>query len=249
MAQNQGLLAHRERREKSSRKLCISSQTEPRRDKHFLREVDESSREFLEVVSGRGAGVIAMTSLAETIDTALAAVGPETEDLLRDVVAEFEALPLAEEERLAVLATSIAAIAHRHHRRHVSVYLEAVRTWSLEIAEVVKPAPTELRYIPRPAAIEQAARHFFDGLDSVIDRMQIQGIDVRDRLVTELAVMARFLGRHDANTISIAIIAVNRALADLNYQRGAAVQVPMREVTAAPVSAEELAAMPPRGTA
>jgi len=189
-----------------------------------------------------------MTSLAETIDTALAAVGPETEDRLRDVVAEFEAQALADEERLAVLATSIAAIAHRHHSRHISVYLEAVRTWSLEIAEVVKPAATELRYIPKPAAIEQTARRFYDGLDGVIDRMQLQGIDVRDRLVTELAVMARFLGRHDGNTISIAIIAVNRALADPDYRRGAVVQVPMREVASA-ISAEELAVMPPRGTA
>ena len=52
-----------------------------------------------------------MTSLAETIDTALAAVGPETEDRLRDVVSDFEGQALADEERLAALATSIAAIA------------------------------------------------------------------------------------------------------------------------------------------
>lgn len=190
-----------------------------------------------------------MTSLAETIDTALAAVGPETEDRLRDVVAEFEALGLADEERLAALATSIAAIAHRHHRRHVSVYLDAIRTWSLEIAEMLKPAATELRYIPKSTAIEEAARRFYDGIDDVIDRMQMQGIDVRDRLVTELAVMARFLGQHDVNTISIAIFAVNRALADPSYLRGAAVQVPMREVASASTSAEELAAMPPCGNA
>lgn len=190
-----------------------------------------------------------MTSLAETIDTALAAVGPETEDQLRDVVSDFEALALADEERLAALATSIAAIAHQHHRRHVPVYLEAVRTWSLEIAALVKPAATELRYIPNCAAIEDAARRFYGGLDGVIDRMQIQGIDVRDRLVTELAVMARFLGQHDGNTISIAIIAVNRALSDPSYRRGAAVQVPLREVSSAGMSAEELAAMPPQGRA
>ena len=52
-----------------------------------------------------------MSSIAETIDIALAAVGPETEGRLRDVVAEFEALTLAAEERVSALATAIAAIA------------------------------------------------------------------------------------------------------------------------------------------
>src|SRR5215469_11924965 len=98
-----------------------------------------------------------MSSLAETIDTALAAVGRETEDQLRDVSADFEALKLADEERVSALATAIATIAVQYHKRHVSAYLEAVRTWSIEIAELLQPPRTELRYIPDTATIEAAA--------------------------------------------------------------------------------------------
>ena len=190
-----------------------------------------------------------MTSLAETIDTALAAVGPETEGRLRDVVAGFEALTLADEERVSALATAVAAIAKGHHGRHVSVYLEAVRTWSLEISEMLQPAPAELRFIPETAVVEEAARGLYGGLDAVIERMRREGVDVRDRLVTELAVVARFLGQHDQQTIAIAMIAVARAVADPAYRRGAVVRVPLREVAAAPSLMPDIARMEPQGRA
>ncbi|HTS94864.1 MAG TPA: hypothetical protein VMG55_22825 [Stellaceae bacterium] len=190
-----------------------------------------------------------MSSIAETIDIALAAVGPETEGRLRDVVAEFEGLTLAQEERVSALATAVAAIAKGHHGRHVSVYLEAVRTWSLEISEMLQPAKMELRFIPETGVIEDAARTLYCGLDAVIDRMRREGIDIRDRLVTELAVVARFLGQHDSQTIAIAMIAVNRALADPNYRRGAVVRVPLREVAGAFSQALDIARMEPQGRA
>jgi len=190
-----------------------------------------------------------MTSLAETIDTALAAVGPETEGRLRDVVAGFEALALADEERVAALATAVAAIAKGHHGRHVAVYLEAVRAWSLEIAEMLQPTPAELRFIPDASVIEDAARNLYAGLDAVIERMRREGVDVRDRLVTELAVVARFLGQHDAQTIAIAMMAVGRALTDPAYRRGAEVRVPLREVWAAPSLIRDISSMGPQGRA
>jgi hypothetical protein len=191
----------------------------------------------------------AMTTLAETIDTALAAVGPETESRLRDVVDGFEALELADEERVSALATTVAAIATQYHKRHVSVYLEAVRTWSLEIAEMLKPAPTELRYIPNSEAIEGAARRLYDGLDAVIERMRTEGVDVRDRLITELAVVTRFLGQHDPNTVTIAMMAVSRALGDPGYQRGTVVRVPLRQVAATATMELDLETLEPRGNA
>jgi len=190
-----------------------------------------------------------MTSLAETIDTALAAVGRETEDQLRDVSGDFEALALADEERVSALATAIAAIADQYHKRHVPAYLEAVRTWSLEIAEILQPSPTELRYIPDTPTIEAAARRLCAGLDGVIDRMRKEGVEVRDRLITELAAVTRFLGQHDPNTITIAVMAVNRALRDPQYRRGAVVRVSLREVAASPGIEPGLATMETRGTA
>lgn len=190
-----------------------------------------------------------MPSLAETIDTALAAVGRETKDQLRDVSGEFAALKLADEERVSALATAIATIAVQYHKRHVSAYLEAVRTWSIEMAEVLQPAPTELRYIPDTSTIEAAAQRLCSGLDSVIDRMRQGGIDIRDRLITELALVTRFLGQHDPNTITIAVMAVSRALSDPQYRRGAVVRVPLREIASTGAAEPSLATMEPRGTA
>src|SRR5262249_11925787 len=188
-----------------------------------------------------------MASLAETIDTALAAVGRETEDQLRGVSGEFEALKLADAERIAALATAIAAIAARYHKRHVSAYLEAVRAWSLEMAEMAQPRPMELRYVADTGTIEAAARLLCLGLDGVIDRMRAGGGDGRDPLIAELALGARFLGRDESNTITVALVAVNRALSDPQYRHGAVVQVPLRGVPAG--AATSLATMEPRGTA
>ena len=79
-----------------------------------------------------------MSSLAETISSALRAVGPATEDRLRDIIADFDGLNLSAEERLSAVATTVAATAATHHKRHKPVYLDAVRTWSLEIAQELK---------------------------------------------------------------------------------------------------------------
>src|SRR6476620_1707055 len=87
-----------------------------------------------------------MSSLAETISIALQAVGPATGDRLRDIIVDFDGLNLIEEERLAAVATAIAATACTHHARHKAVYLDAVRTWSLEIAAELRPAPPRLRF-------------------------------------------------------------------------------------------------------
>jgi len=79
--------------------------------------------------------------------------------------------------------------------------------------------------------------------------MRSQGIEIRDRLVTELAVFARFLGQHDRTTIAIALMAVTRALNDPAYRRGVIVRVPLREVTHKPASVPDLGSMEPRGCA
>jgi hypothetical protein len=190
-----------------------------------------------------------MSSLAETIENAIAAVGVETESRLRDVTSAFQSLDLEDEERVAALATSIAAIAHRYHRRHISVYLEAVRSWSLEISGILHPTPTEHRYIPDRELIAESALCLYGGLDLVIESMRVHSVDIRDRLITELAVFARFLGQHDATTITIAVMAVSRALNDRTYERGAVVRVPLRQVALAPANSCDLGAMEPRGRA
>jgi len=190
-----------------------------------------------------------MSSLAETINSALAAVGPATEGRMRELLAEFGELSLSDEDRLSALATVIAAAAATHHRRHMAVYLEAVKTWSLEIADALEPAPLRFASFPAGGPIEEGAEILISGLDGLIDAMTQAGVGIQDRLVTELAVVARLLGQPDANTIPFTLMTVGRTLADRDYQPGEVVFVPLRE-TIRPLSRDSrLESLAPRGVA
>lgn len=190
-----------------------------------------------------------MSSLVETINTALAAVGPVTEQRLREVMTQFGELNLGDEDRLSALATAVGAAAATHHRRHKGVYLEAVRTWSLEIAEALEPAPLRLAGVPVGGPVEEAAEILIAGLDGLIDAMIQAGVRVQDRLVTELAVVARLLGQHDANTIHMTLMTVAEIIRDPGYQAGEVIRVPLYD-TVLPLSRHaRLEALTPRGVA
>jgi hypothetical protein len=190
-----------------------------------------------------------MSSLIETINSALAAVGPSTEGQLRDLLAEFGELNLGDEDRLSALATVIAAAAATHHLRHKAIYLDAVKTWALEIAGQLEPAPLRLTFAPGGGPVEEGAEILISGLDSLIESMTQAGVRVQDRLVTELAVVARLLGQHDANTIHVTLMAVGSSLADPDYHPGELIIVPLRE-TVRPLNRQmRLEELPPRGVA
>jgi hypothetical protein len=190
-----------------------------------------------------------MSSLARTISNALAAVGPSTESRLRSIVEELGALNLSEEDRLAVLATAIAATAATYHARHKTVYLDAVRTWALEISGELQPGP--LRLLPRPAdgPVEDGAEILLGGLEAVMEAMSETGVAIQDRLVTELALLARLLGQYDANTIHQTLLAVGRALDAVDYRPGRRVDVPVREAWRFLTRDVPLEALDPRGVA
>jgi hypothetical protein len=190
-----------------------------------------------------------MTTLAETISTALRAVGSATEDRLRDIMADFEALNLTEEERLSALASTVAAAACTHHNRHRPIYLDAVRTWSLEIAAELKPSPPRLRFPSDAERIADGAEVLTSGLDALIDIMTSLSIRTQDRLVTELALVSRLLGQNDANTILRALVAVDRALADRSFFPGMMIMVPLRDAQHFITRDTNLECLEPRGCA
>ncbi len=182
-----------------------------------------------------------MSSLVETINSALAAVGPTTEGRLRDLLAEFGELNLGDEDRLSALATAIAAAAATHHLRHKGTYLDAVKTWALEIAGQLEPAPLRLAVAPGGGPVEEGAEILISGLDSLIESMTQAG--------TELAVVARLLGQHDANTIHVTLMTVGATLTDPDYHPGELVIVPLRE-TVQPLNRQvRLEELTPRGVA
>ena len=105
----------------------------------------------------------------------------------------------------------------------------------------------ESNYVGGP--IEEGAEILISGLDALIDSMTQAGVRVQDRLVTELAVVARLLGQHDANTIHMTLMTVSGMLADPEYQPGEVITLPLRDVVQ-PLSREvRLEALTPRGVA
>src|SRR5258708_38917613 len=142
-----------------------------------------------------------MSTLAETIISALHRVGPVTEDRLRDIITDFDPRSLTDEERLAAVATTVAATACKHHTRHKGVYLDGVRTWSLEISADLAPAAPRLRYSADIERLSEGAEILISGVDSLIELMFSLVVGTQDRLVTELALVSRLLGQHDAATI------------------------------------------------
>lgn len=191
-----------------------------------------------------------MSSMAETINSALAAIGPSTEGRLRAILTEFRGLTLSTDERLSVLATVIAHASAIHHGGHQRVYLDAVRIWSVEIGPALRPAPCRAEDDPADeAAIDNGAELLIGGLDSLVETMSLAGVDLEDRLVAELALIARLLGQHDVNTIHLTLLAVGRALAEPGYRAGDRVDVSLHETTRLVTRDAALAATLPRGLA
>jgi hypothetical protein len=194
-------------------------------------------------------GLVAMSSLAETINNALLAAGPATEDRLRDVIADFDGMNLSAEERLAAVSTSVASVAWTHHRKHRHVYLDAVKTWALEIAAELQPPPLRLRAPADPHHVGEAAEVLIGGVDGLIDMMNATAVRTQDRLVTELAVVARLLGTYDANTIHLALRVVGDALGQPGFDPSEPISVPLRQ-SALPIARDAaLEHLAPRGCA
>jgi hypothetical protein len=212
-----------------------------------------SNNEVLREIADNLRGVLqpegAMNSLAETIDSALQAAGSLTENRLRDIIAEFDALNLSDEEGLAAVATAVAATACARHARHKAIYLDAVRTWSLEIAAALAPAPPRLGFAIGRERVAEGADRLIAGSAALVALMAAREIRTQDRLVTELALVSRLLGRNDANTIHRALSAVAGAVATPGFRPGMLVLVPLRDGMSVVGRGADLALLEPRGCA
>lgn len=189
-----------------------------------------------------------MSTLAETIRDALMRLGRDSEARLREIEAEFCLLDLSDEDQLSVLATAVAAVAATHHARHAPVYLDAVRTWSLEVSDVLAPPPARITARSRRRRIEEGAEVLIGGRDGLLQAVK-DTAPMQDRLILELALFAELLGRHDANAIHFALIAVREALADEDYRPGRAVRVPLGDRVAPLDRDTSLASVMSRGFA
>ena len=165
------------------------------------------------------------------------------------MVAEFDNINLSGEERLDAIVTAIAGLAWTHHRKHKRVYLDAVKTWALEIAAELQPPPLRLRAPADPHHVAEAAEMLIGGVDGLIDMMNDGAVRTQDRLVTELAVVTRLLGEHDANTIHAALRAVGAALDEADFEPGEPIAVKLRQSVLPVARDAALETLVPRGCA
>jgi hypothetical protein len=190
-----------------------------------------------------------MSSLADTIAQSMTRLGPATKDQVRDIFAELVDLHLAPADRLSVLATSLAALASTYHARHIEVYFEAVRTWSLEISTELAPAPTMSAAYARGGCVADGADVILGGLDALFDGLRSDRAGLQDRLVLELSLLAQLLGQHDANSILFTLRTAIEALGEDGYRPGRVILVPLAQL-ALPLARDAcLADLAPRGMA
>jgi hypothetical protein len=170
-----------------------------------------------------------MGSLNETIDQTLTNIGREPRDLLLETLESFWHLELSDEEQVCSIAGALASCAMASHNRHVAKYLEAIRVWAVELAAATLPGPPRLR---RPSSAEHVAEGadlLIAGTQQLLDVLNEAEVGLQDRLVAELTLYTRLLGRHDANTIHLVMQCVAKAVSSAAYQPGDPVTVPLRE--------------------
>lgn len=190
-----------------------------------------------------------MTDLPPLLAEALDALGAETEARMGDLIDDFGALPLSDEGRLSVLAGVVATIATTRYLQHRGIFIAALRCWALEISIALGPDP--LRIVAEPCAdpVEEAQDVLLGGIDTILRAMVASGSEKHHRLVTELAVMARLLGRYDAYAIHLVLTAAGRACDDPEWRSDDGVSVALCEAALPLTRDVDIAGLAPRGTA
>jgi hypothetical protein len=190
-----------------------------------------------------------MTDLPPLLIEALSAIDPETEARMGDLISDFAAVPLSEEDRLSALAGAVATIATTRYQQHRPIFIAALRSWALELSIAQASAPPRAGFDRRRGPVAEAQDELLTGLDVILRAMVADGAAKHHRLVTELAVMAQLLGRYDAHSIDLVLTAASLACDDPRWRSGYVVPVLLSD-GAQPLSRDaRLETLAARGTA
>lgn len=190
-----------------------------------------------------------MSDLPPLLTEALSAIGPETEARMGDLISDFAAVPLGEEDRMSALAGAVATIAMTRYQQHRPIFIAALRCWALELSIAVSPTPPQIGFERRRGPVAEAQDGLLSGLDSILRAMTDDGSAKHHRLVTELAVMAQLLGRYDAHSIHLVLTAASLACDDPRWRVGKMIPVLLSDGGRLLGRDEDLETLAPRGTA
>ncbi len=168
-----------------------------------------------------------MRALVETINQTLRNIGTGPGQVLLETIESFEELTLTDQERICALASSIANSALTYHSTRVDSYLDAIRMAAMAIALEILPPPPTVGAFPTLGHIAAGADLLSGGLHHLIDALYREAIGMEDRLIAEIALYARLLGRHDPNTVQTVLRGIDDALSHPDFVEGDLVAVPL----------------------
>lgn len=190
-----------------------------------------------------------MINLPDVLTQVLAAIGPETETRMGELIHEFGTIPLSEEDRLSALAGAIATIAVTRYRKHRMTFIAALCGWSLEISNAMMPPPVPAGRLRPAGPINEAQDTLLGGIEAILHLMTDAGTDPHHCLVAELAVIARLLGQYNASSIHLVLTAATHAIEDTAWHTGCVVPVCLLDATTLLGRDTNIALVAPRGTA
>lgn len=154
---------------------------------------------------------------AETVQQAMARAGRLAQNDLAAAFTGFERLGLSRQERLAAIASAVAACQRKRHAGDGAGFVRALR-------ELTRPA---LGYFGDLGGGElflsrvvEGLRLVVRGLDRLFDRLQEAGLSAESAALVEAVMLARLLTQHRPHQIRLAIDAAERAAARPDYVPG-----------------------------
>ncbi len=168
-----------------------------------------------------------MRDLVDTINQTLRNIGVGPGRILIETIESFEEMTLTDQERISALASAIAGSALAYHSTRVASYLDAIRVSALAIALEILPPPPAIGAYPTLVHIAEGADLLSGGLHHLIDELYSEAIGMEDRIIAEIALYARLLGRHDPNTVQAVLSGVDDALQHPDFVEGDLVAVPL----------------------
>lgn len=170
-----------------------------------------------------------LRALVETINQTLRNIGVGPGRVLLDTIESFEEMALTDQERISALASSIASSALAYHSTRIAGYLEAIRFSAMAIALEILPPPPVLNDFPTLGHIAEGADLLSGGLQHLIEALYSASIGIEDRIIAEIALYARLLGRHDPGTVQTVLRGVDDALNHPDFVEGDLVAVTLAD--------------------
>jgi hypothetical protein len=188
-----------------------------------------------------------MSSLVQTIDETLGAIGREPRDMLMETLGAFDLLRLPDEARVSAIATALTTTASTHHAGHIEKFLDAVQIWALEAVSHENPSLPKVGPDASPRLVLKAAATLTAGLDNLLDALNRAAVSLQDRVVAELTLFTRLLAAHDVRTILLTVGSASCALGSKSVA-GKPVMISLRESSPAN-NFVDLALIPAQGQA